>query len=388
MEGAKKMTYAPIFSAKAGSIRSKARLFLTVAIAISLTGFGIAPAYANTAVLTYVSTGATSGTAPTSEAVNRNSTVTLKAPGTLVKTGLTFKGWSTEANGGGTFYAFPGTIAIATADVTLFPAFGGTVTFNNSGGFGSASSTSLEFVENRSFTLPGQGTMSKTGFTFSGWKDGTTATTYTSGGSSFVLGSSRTSSTVLYAAWTRMVQFSLNGATIGAVPAAQVWLENTPGLTLPSEINSGILRRGFNHVGWSTSSNGRPTSAFGFIPSGTSTFLYAAWSAQPTRQNVKIDFEPRTANLTATAIARLESLKTTLSPTATFPKQRIKVFLGSWRHSSQSANLGKKRIAAVRAILRGAGIDAKFLSSNDSRSSGSARDARNNRIDLISEWRN
>ena len=382
------MTYALNFSAKASSIRSRVRFFISLVIALILAGTGVAPAHASTAVITYVSTGATSGTAPTSEAVARNSTVTLKAPGTLVKTGLNFKGWSTEANGGGTYYPYPGTIAIATSDVTLFPAFGGTVTFNNSAGFGSASSTSLEFVENRSFILPGQGTMSKTGFSFAGWKDGISATTYTGPGSSFVLGSSRTSSTILYAAWTRSVQFSLNGATVGAVPAAQVWLENTPGLTLPSEINSGILRRGFNHVGWSTSNNGRPTSAFGFIPSGTSNFLYAAWSAQPTRQKVKIDFEPRTANLTATAIARLESLKTTLSPTATFPKQRIKIFLGSWRHSSQSAKLGKKRIAAVRAILRGAGINAKFLSSNDSRSSGSARDAKNNRIDLISEWRN
>ena len=382
------MTYSPQLPLTAGSTRSRVRLFLTVAIAVSLTGFGITPAYASTAVITYVSTGATSGTAPTSEAVTRNSTVTLKAPGTLVKTGLTFKGWSTEANGGGTYYAYPGTIAIATADVTLFPAFGGTVTFNNSFGIGSASSTSLEFVENRSFTLPGQGTMSKSGFTFSGWKDGTTATTYTGGGSSFSLGSTRTSSVTLYAAWTRSVQFSLNGATVGAVPAAQVWLENTPGLTLPSEVNSGILRRGFNHVGWSTSSSGRPSSAFGFIPTSTSTVLYAAWSAQPTRSSLKIDFEPKTADLTATAIARIDSLKATLSPTATFPKQKIKVFLGSWRHSSQSANLGKKRIAAVRKILKDSGVVAKFLSSNDSRSSGSARDARNNRIDLVSEWKN
>jgi hypothetical protein len=97
---------------------------------------------------------------------------------------------------------------------------------------------------------------------------------------------------------------------------------------------------------------------------------------------------PKKAELTATSIARLESLKSTLSPTATFPKKKIKIFLGSWRHSSASSTLGKKRINAVRKILRDSGITAKFLSSNDSRSSGSARDARNNRIDLISEWRN
>jgi hypothetical protein len=42
----------------------------------------------------------------------------------------------------------------------------------------------------------------------------------------------------------------------------------------------------------------------------------------------------------------------------------------------------------VRKTLRETGIVAKFITSNDSRSSGSARDARNNQIDLISEWRN
>lgn len=382
------MSYSPKFPVNASQSRSKVKLFLTVALAISLSGFGIAPAYANTAVITYVATGATSGTAPTSESVTRNSTVTLKSPGNLVKTGLIFRGWSTEANGGGTFYPQPGTIAVGTSDITLFPAFGGTVTFNNSGGFGSASSTSLDFVENRAFTLPSQGAMSKNGFTFSGWKDGTTATTFTGGGSSFSLGSGRTSPVILYAAWTRSVQYSLNGATIGTAPVSQVWLENTLGLTLPSSVNSGILRRGFDHVGWSTSTNGSPASGFSFIPSSSNTILYAAWAKQPTRQTLNIDFEPRTADLTAAAVLRIDALKATLSPTATFPKTRVKIFLGSWRHNSQSANLGKKRIAAVRKVFRDAGVDAKILTSNDSRSSGSARDARNNRIELISEWRN
>jgi hypothetical protein len=141
-------------------------------------------------------------------------------------------------------------------------------------------------------------------------------------------------------------------------------------------------------VGWSTSMNGRPSQSFGFIPQSASTTLFAAWTAQPTQTRLSIVFEPRKAVLTPTAVARLESLKATLSPTATFPKQRIKIFLGSWRHSSQSSNLGKKRIAAVRKILRDSGISARFVSSNDSRSSGSPRDARNNRIGLVSEWRN
>jgi hypothetical protein len=234
LEGDRNVDYSLQHASKAGSARSRIQVILSILIAVSLSTFGLSPAYASTAVITYMSTGATSGTAPTSEAVARNSTVTLKAPGNLVKTGLVFKGWSTAQNGGGTFYPQPGTIAIGEADVTLFPAFGGTVTFNSSGAFGTPSSTSLEFVENRPITLPTQGTMNKSSFNFAGWKDGLSATSYAGPGTSFTLPSGRASGSILYAAWTRSVQYSLNGATIGAVPPAQVWLEGTPGLTLPN----------------------------------------------------------------------------------------------------------------------------------------------------------
>jgi uncharacterized repeat protein (TIGR02543 family) len=192
----------------------------------------------------------------------------------------------------------------------------------------------------------------------------------------------------LFAAWTRTVDFSLNGATIGSTPASQIWVERANGLELPSVGNSGIERRGFDHVGWSTSRNGAPVSSSAFIPQSANFTLYAAWKAQPTRKKLIIDFKAKSSKLTSKAIARLEALKVTLNPNANFPKAKIKIFIGSWRHRSQSATLGKKRIALVRKILKDSGIDAKFISSNDSRSAGSTRDAKNNRIELISEWKN
>lgn len=364
------------------------RAIVSIVLALSMTGLGVIPAHASDVTITYSNSGATSGTAPTAETISANTTRALKAPGTLTKTGLVFKGWSTGVSGAGTFYAYPGNITVGTESLTLYPAFGGTVNFNANGGSGTPSSTSLEFVENRSFTLPTQGTLSRFGFNFGGWRDSTTSASFSGPGSSFTLPAGRTSGAIVYAAWTRTVQYSLNGGTIGTVPASQTWLENTAGVTVPSSLNSGILRRGYDHVGWSTTPNSRDSVSFSFVPGNATTILYAAWRVQPTIQRLKIDFKPKTAELTETAIARLDSLKATLSPTATFPKQKIKVFLGSWRYRTQSANLGKERIAAVRKILRDAGIVAKFLSSNDSRSSGSTRDARNNRIDLISEWRN
>ena len=373
---------------KAGNTRNSPRTFLSIAIALSLTGFGVPPAHASDVTITYSNSGATSGSAPDSQTVAANSSPAPRPPGSLAKTGLVFKGWSTAASGGGTFYAYPGNISVGTESITLYPAFGGTVNFNANGGFGTPGSTSLEFVENRSFTLPNQGTLSKSGFNFGGWRDSTTSAGFSGAGSSFTLPSGTKSGTILYAAWTRTVQYSPNGATIGSAPSNQTWLENTSGLAVPSSINSGIQRRGFDHVGWGTSANARSAVGPTFVPGNANTVLYAAWNAQPTLRRVKIDFKPRTDELTDKSIARLDSLKVLLSPTATFPKKKIKIFLGSWRHSSQSANLGKKKISAVRKIIRDAGIPAKFVSSNDSRSSGSSRDARNNRIDLISEWRN
>jgi uncharacterized repeat protein (TIGR02543 family) len=50
---------------------------------------------------------------------NYNSTVTTKTAGSLVKTGYSFAGWNTVANGTGTGYATNATFAI-TANTTLF----------------------------------------------------------------------------------------------------------------------------------------------------------------------------------------------------------------------------------------------------------------------------
>lgn len=370
------------------TISRPARAVVSIALALSMVGFGVVPAQASSVTITYVNTGATSGTAPTAETVSANTTRALKDPGNLLKTGLSFRGWSTAANGGGTYFPFPGNVTVGSESITLFPTFGGTVSFSANGGSGSASSTTTTYAENRPFTLPNQGTLFRSGWTFAGWRESTSSAGFTGPGSSFTIPAGTSSPATVFAAWTRSVVYSLNGATIGTAPASQTWLENTAGLTIPTHVNSGLLRRGFDHVGWSTSQSGSPNTSFGFIPSAAVTTLFASWRAQPTRSNLKIEFEPRTADLTATSIARIDSLKAILSPTATFPKQRIKVFLGSWRHSSQPSSLGKKRIATVRKILQEAGIEAKFLNSNDSRSSGSPRDPRNNRIDLISEWRN
>ncbi|KWX81447.1 InlB B-repeat-containing protein, partial [Paenibacillus jilunlii] len=75
------------------------------------------PTYA----VTYNGNGSTGGTVPTdSNSYQQGNTVTvLGNTGTLVKTGYTFAGWNTAANGSGTDYAANATFSMGTANATL-----------------------------------------------------------------------------------------------------------------------------------------------------------------------------------------------------------------------------------------------------------------------------
>jgi uncharacterized repeat protein (TIGR02543 family) len=88
--------------------------------------------------VTYNANGATSGTAPTdaSSPYAPSSTVTVKAnTGSLARTGCTFSGWSTEADGSGTDYAASGSATFTiTGNTTLYAKWAATVTWNDNGG--------------------------------------------------------------------------------------------------------------------------------------------------------------------------------------------------------------------------------------------------------------
>ncbi len=76
----------------------------------------------NTYTVTYDGNGNDGGSAPTdsSSPYNYNSTVTVAAAGTLTKTGYTFDGWNTAADGSGTARAAASTFALGAANVTLY----------------------------------------------------------------------------------------------------------------------------------------------------------------------------------------------------------------------------------------------------------------------------
>lgn len=122
-----------------------------------------------TYTVTYDANGATSGTAPTdsNSPYNSGSTVTvLGNTGNLAKTGYTFNGWNTQANGNGTHYAAGATFTIS-ADTTLYAEWiinTYTVTFKDWDG------TVLKTQQvNHGGAATAPADPSRAGYTFTGW---------------------------------------------------------------------------------------------------------------------------------------------------------------------------------------------------------------------------
>ena len=156
--------------------------------------------------VTYNGNTNTSGNVPTdgSSPYLSGSTVTvLGNSGSLAKTGSTFAGWNTAANGSGTSYTQGNTFTINT-NITLYaqwtPVY--TVTYNgNTNTSGNVPTDgSSPYLSGSTVTVLGNtGSLAKTGATFAGWNtaaDGS-GTSYTQG-NTFTINTNIT----LYAQWT------------------------------------------------------------------------------------------------------------------------------------------------------------------------------------------
>ncbi|MEK4231363.1 InlB B-repeat-containing protein [Solibacillus sp. FSL H8-0538] len=128
--------------------------------------------------------------------------------GDLAKTGYTFTGWNTKADGTGTAYLPNGTLKMGEENVTLYAQWTinkYNVTFETNSG----SAVPTVIVEhNKMLTLPAAPT--KTGFTFEGWYKDTNLTT------KFDPTKPITGSRTLYAKWTQ--NFSGDSSTPNPAP--------------------------------------------------------------------------------------------------------------------------------------------------------------------------
>ena len=140
-------------------------ILLIFTLLILFAGCSLTP---STYTVTYNGNGNTSGVAPTdANLYEQGALVTVLGKGSLVKTGYTFVGWNTAANGSGTSQAAGSTFDIGTANVTLYAKWTINtyiVDFDSQGG----STVSSQTVEESGLvTEPTAPT--KEGYTFGGW---------------------------------------------------------------------------------------------------------------------------------------------------------------------------------------------------------------------------
>jgi uncharacterized repeat protein (TIGR02543 family) len=232
--------------------------------------------------ISYNGNGSTSGTAPTGGSFTTGGSYTAASnTGTLVKTGFTFAGWNTTANGDGTSYAEGATNVTATADLILYAKW-------------TAASFAVTYVANEATSaLPSQSPVqfgntftvaaaaTQAGKTFTGWSDGTN--TY-GGGSTYTMGGSAVTLTATWANQLFAITYSLNGGT-GASAPTQVALSFTDSFTVQS---TSATKSGYSFGGWSN---------------GTTTYQADA------------TYNMTTANVTLTAIWNVAAPGTPGTPT-------------------------------------------------------------------------
>ena len=162
---------------------------------------------ANTYTVTYSSNSSTSGTAPASQSyTTAGVALTIDSnSGTLAKTGYTFAGWNTLANGSGTNYAAGATAQTFVADTTLYAKW----TANTySIAYDPNSATSGTVPSSQSYTsgttgltlATNSGNLARIGYSFTGWNtasDGN-GTSYSVSQASVTI----TENSTMFAKWT------------------------------------------------------------------------------------------------------------------------------------------------------------------------------------------
>jgi len=237
----------------------------------------------NTYTVSYDANGATSGTAPASQTKTQGVDLTLASnTGNLAKTGFTFAGWNTAADGSGTDYAEGATYttdaALALyAKWTTLPTY--TVTYDANGATSGTTPANQTKTQGIDLTLAANtGNLAKTGHAFAGWN-----TTADGSGTDYAEGATYTADAgvTLYAKWTTLptytVTYDANGASSGTTPANQT---KTQGVNLTLATNTGNLTKtGHAFAGWNTTADGTGTD---YAEGATYTAdagvtLYAKW---------------------------------------------------------------------------------------------------------------
>jgi uncharacterized repeat protein (TIGR02543 family) len=224
--------------------------------------------------VTYDANSADSGTAPSATTAAGSQTI-LGNTGTLSKSGFTFGGWNTAANGSGATYA-PGSTIIPIGAVTLYALWlpNYTVTYDGNTSTGGAAPGATTAAGTQTI-LGNTGTLTKPGFAFAGWN-----TAANGSGTSYAAGSSitPTGNVTLYAVWTPAftLTYDPNTAPSGAAPAST---SGTGSVAVAPSAGT-LSKPGFTFAGWNTAADGtgvtyQPGAALNLSSNIT---LYAMWT--------------------------------------------------------------------------------------------------------------
>jgi len=155
----------------------------------------------STYTMTYNGNGNTSGVAPTdANLYEQGALVTVLGKGNLVKTGYTFVGWNTAANGSGTSQAAGSTFSMGTANVTLYAKWTAnnyTITFDKNDAEATGSMAAQTIASGSSANLTACA-FTRTGYIFAGWATTSGGTVEYNDGESYTMGSANI---ILYAKW-------------------------------------------------------------------------------------------------------------------------------------------------------------------------------------------
>lgn len=219
--------------------------------------------------------------APASQSGKWGATVTLSSTAPT-RTGYTFGGWNTKADGTGTNYAKGGKLTTK-ANVTLYAKW----TINTysvqyaNGGHGTAPAAQTKTYGTALTLRPSMGTVSN--YKFKDWK-ATNGTTY-NGGGSYTANAATTMTAEWYAPYT--VSYNANGGS--GAPSSQVKVYGGSvniSSTVPTRTN-------YNFIEWNTNSSGTGTkyTAGQAYSTNANLTLYAIWEiahSNPTISNLLV----------------------------------------------------------------------------------------------------
>jgi uncharacterized repeat protein (TIGR02543 family) len=225
--------------------------------------------------VTFLSNGATSGTAPTQANLTAGQTFTTPT-NPFTKTGFNFAGWNDGTNS----YAPSATYTMTAANTVLvaqWAARGYAITYDGNTSTGGSVPTAGNFVTGSPAYSVALNTFTKTGHVFTGWRTTADAT-----GTSYAPGAgyANTVDVVLYAQWAAAsytITYNGNGANNGTAPtkASESWTYSaTTPLTLSTQ--GTLAKTGFTFGGWATTA-GATVGDSSASPTANSTY-YAVWT--------------------------------------------------------------------------------------------------------------